>query len=73
MMKTVRAGIVAVTATSVTRRMRKRMDSMEKWAKVAITIVIIILMWVVVMMTVTAIHGMSEPQYCPNCGARMEN
>lgn len=48
------------------------MDSMEKWAKVAITIVIIILMWIVVMMTVTAIHGMNEPQYCPYCGAKME-
>lgn len=48
------------------------MDSMERWAKVVLTIVVIILAWVVVMMTVTAIHEMREPQYCPNCGSVIE-
>lgn len=48
------------------------MDSMEKWAKVVLTIVVIALVWVVIMMTVTTIHKMREPQYCPMCGARIE-
>lgn len=48
------------------------MESFDKWAKVVLTIVVIILAWVVIMMTVTAIHGMSEPQYCPNCGSVIE-
>ncbi len=48
------------------------MDSMERWAKVVLTIVVIILAWVVIMMTVTAFHEMSEPQYCPNCGSVIE-
>jgi len=48
------------------------MDIMERWAKVVLTIVVIILAWVVIMMTVTAFHEMREPQYCPICGARME-
>lgn len=48
------------------------MESIDKWAKAAITVLIIVIVWTVVMMTVTAIHEMREPQYCPVCGARME-
>ena len=48
------------------------MDSMERWAKVVLTIVVIILAWVVIMMTVTAFHEMREPQYCSNCGSVIE-
>lgn len=48
------------------------MDSMERWAKVVLTILVFILLWSVVMMTVMSFHEMREPQYCPVCGARME-
>lgn len=48
------------------------MDTMEKWVKVVLTIVVIILVWVVIMMTITVIHKMKEPQYCPECGMRIE-
>lgn len=48
------------------------MESIDKWAKEAITVLIIVIVWVVAMMTVTAIHEMREPQYCPNCGSVIE-
>lgn len=48
------------------------MDGFDKWIKVLLTILVVIFLWSVVMMTVTAFHGMREPQYCPECGARME-
>lgn len=48
------------------------MDGFDKWIKVLLTILVVIFLWSVVMMTVTAFHEMREPQYCPNCGSVIE-